>query len=145
MIAFVSWHATKVEIVRYMLLKSGTSTLIILHTFTHFKPMVPCPCRTCIVQGHGTKDTKVERPLSEQLSAWGRLDPINWCPIKYWTPPIGAFGALENFKNISELAKLWPLKLKGSRTQKKQTTEHKKFGSQTPKKYLVCCSSVIRV
>jgi hypothetical protein len=80
-IPFVSWHTTKVEIVTYRLLKSGTSTLIILCTFTHFKPMVPCPCRTHTVQGPRTRDTRVEWLVSEHLSAQGRLDPNNWCPI----------------------------------------------------------------
>jgi hypothetical protein len=107
--------------------------------------MVPCPCCTHTVQGPGTRDSRVERLVSEHLSAQGRLDPNNLCPIKTWTPPIGASGGLKIFKNILEFTKLWPPKLEGSRTQKKQTTKHYKFGSQTPKKLLICCSVVIRV
>ncbi len=40
-IPFVSWPTTKVEIVRYMILKLGASTLIIRGTFTHFQTHGP--------------------------------------------------------------------------------------------------------
>ncbi len=62
--------------------------------------------------------------MSDHLSAQGRLDPRGglccfWCPNKTYNPPIGASGALKIVKNGLELKKLRPLKVKGSRTQKK--------------------------
>jgi hypothetical protein len=36
-------------------------------------------------------------------------------------------------------------KVEGSRTKKKQTIECYKAGSQTPKKFLECCSVAIKV
>jgi hypothetical protein len=134
----------------YMLLKSGTSTLIIWGTFTHFKPMVPCPCPTHTVQGCGTRDTRVEWPVSEHLSAQGRPHARGgfhcfWCSIKIWIPPIGASCALKIFKNIRELTKLQPPKLEGSRTQKTKPSNTINLVPKHPKKLLVCCSVVIGV
>ncbi len=102
-IAFVSWPATKVEIVRCVLLKWGTSTLIIWCTFTHFKPMAPCPCRIQTVQMRGSRDTRVERPVTEHFSAQGRPNLRGglccfWCWIKTWTSPIGASSAQKSSK-----------------------------------------------
>jgi hypothetical protein len=54
-------------------------------------------------------------------------------------------GALKMIKNGLELRKLWAPKVKGVKTSKKQTTECYKADSQSPKKFFVCCSVVIRV
>jgi hypothetical protein len=68
--------------------------------------------------------TRVEWLVSEHLSAQDRPDPRGglsccWCPRNFLIPPIGAFDALKIIKNRFKLRKLWPHKVEGSRTQKK--------------------------
>jgi hypothetical protein len=77
--------------------------------------------------------------MSDNLSVQGRPDPrarlyCFWCPNKTWTPPIDAFGALKIIKNILELRKFWPPKIKGVKNSKK--TNHRtlqKFKHDHPK------------
>jgi hypothetical protein len=57
----------------------------------------------------------------------------------------GVFDALNIVKNRLKLRKLQPLPIERVRNTKKQTTEHYKAGSQSPKKFFVCCSVTIRV
>jgi hypothetical protein len=55
------------------------------------------------------------------------------------------FSALKIIKNEIELKKLWPFKLEGSRIQKNKPPNVTKAGSQTPKKFFVCCFIVVKV
>ncbi len=69
------------------------------------------------------KSSRVNRPVTEHLSAQGRLDRRGglccfWCPNQTWAPPIKASGALIIVKNEIELRKIWSPKVEGSKTQK---------------------------
>ncbi len=99
-------------------------------------------------------DSSIEWPVIEHLSAQGRLDPRGrlhcfWCPHKTWIPPLGASNTQTIVENGSEMRKLWPPKVKGVKNSKKQTIEHHKASSQTPKRFLalwlLCCFDAIRV
>jgi hypothetical protein len=79
--------------------------------------------------------------MSNHLSAQGRLDPKGglhcvWCENKTWTPSIGIFDAPKMVKNRLELRKLWPLLVERVKNTKKQTTEHYKADTRSPKKTL---------
>jgi hypothetical protein len=55
------------------------------------------------------------------------------------TLPIGATRALKIVKNEIEMKKLWPLEVEDVENSKKKPTNAMKIGSQTPRKFLVCC------
>jgi hypothetical protein len=62
--------------------------------------------------------TKVEQPMSNHLSAQGRLDPRGglhcfWCPNKTWTLAIGASDALKIVKNELKFRKVMALQSRG--------------------------------
>ncbi len=54
------------------------------------------------------------------------------------------FSALKIVKNGIELKKLWPFNRRGQNFKKKPPNTTK-VGSQTPKKFLVCCFVVVKV
>jgi hypothetical protein len=89
-----------------------------------------------------------EQPMSDHLSTQGRPDPREGLdPNKTWTFSIGTpcIWCIKNRQKWIRIEKVKPPKLKTSRTQKKQTTKHYKAHSKSLKKFLVCCSIVIRV
>jgi len=95
---------------------------------------------------HGISKTYIQtlfwgtKPVTEHLSAQGRLNPRGalhcfWCPNK-----------INNRQNWHRIEKLMAPQNRWVKNSKKQTTKHyKSCGSQTPKKFLVYCSVVIRV
>jgi hypothetical protein len=69
--------------------------------------------------------------VTKHLSAQGRLDPSGglccfWFPNKTGTPPLWSSDILTIVKNELEMRKLQPLKIKGVKNSKKQTTKHYK-------------------
>jgi hypothetical protein len=91
--------------------------------------------------------TRVELPMSNHLSAQGRPDPrggLLCFGVQTKLEPL----LLVHLAMIGlELKKLCPLPSpsKEVKNSKKRTTEHYKADSQSPEKFLVCCSVVIRV
>jgi hypothetical protein len=61
-----------------------------------------------------------------------------WCLKTNSTPPINTSSALKIVKNKIELRKLWPLKVEGSRTQKKKQTT-KCYKGRFPKTHKIPC------
>ncbi len=96
---------------------------------------------------------RVDWLVIEHLSAQVRLDPRGelccfWCPNKTWTPPLGASDTITIVKNGLEMRKLWPPQIKGGQELKIKNNlslNNTKADSQTPKKFLVCCSAANRV
>jgi hypothetical protein len=93
---------------------------------------------------------KVNRPVTEHLSAKGRTDSREglhcfWYPNQTWTPSLGASDTLIIVENELKMRKLQPPKVQGVKNSKKNKPSNiTKAGSQTSKKFLVCRSVVIR-
>jgi hypothetical protein len=89
--------------------------------------------------------------VTKHLNAQGRSDPRGglscfWCPNKTWTSPLEASHTLTVVESGLEMRKLGPLKIKRSRTHKKNKPLNiTKVNSWTPKNFLLCCYVVIRV
>jgi hypothetical protein len=87
--------------------------------------------------------------MTKHLNVHGKWDPRGGlhcfcCPNKTWTLVINTFSTQKNIKNIIDVKKLQPPKVKGVKNsnKKKKTTEHY---TQTRNKFLVCCSIAINV
>jgi hypothetical protein len=78
------------------------------------------------------RTTRVDWPVTEQLSAWGGPDPREGfhcfcCPNETSSPPLSASDTLTIVKNGLEMRKLQPLTIKGvQELKKKKTIDHYK-------------------
>jgi hypothetical protein len=91
-----------------------------------------------------------DQSVIKHLNAQGKPDPRGglhcfWCPNRSWTPPLYTFDTVIIIKVGLEMRKLWPLKVKVSKTQKNKPPNITKAGSWTLKKFFVCCSIAIEV
>jgi hypothetical protein len=110
-------------------------------------------CDSNVIQSdnvHFKKDSRVDRPVIEHLSALGRSDPRGGlrcflCSHKTWTPLLGASDTVTIVENGLEMWKLWPPKVKRVKISKIQIIKHCKASSQTFKNFFVCCFVAIRV
>jgi hypothetical protein len=90
---------------------------------------------------------RVDWLVTEHLSALGRQAGVEGRAslVLVSKQNLDTSDTLTIVENGLEIRKLWPHKVKGSRTQKNKPHNTTKAGSQTPKKFLVCCFVASRV